>query len=216
MYISIIIAALILSVSIANVKATGLSRSDIVEHPEYVCMNYGDEPDMKDLCDWINICDDTGEVNSTSEFCIGEAISNPPGPATCPTGYHSTDDDETGLCYTNAKGCEYEGYIFRPDNRTCGEILDVCHQYPDLKECTVTINLGTPENYNQSDCEYTVPDFCFKPYVASGYMSNGTLNLGTNLDCRDVNVTDFRVTVQDRHTFDRDYDGIGCENNETD
>ena len=31
-----------------------------------------------------------------------------------------------GLCYTNVGGCEYEYLIFRPGNRTCGEIQDVC------------------------------------------------------------------------------------------
>ena len=134
----------------------------------------------------------------------------------CPPGFHSDDDDESGLCYTNAKGCEYEGYIFRPDNRTCGDILDVCRQYPDQKERTVTINLGTPENYNQTGCERSVPDFCFKPYERPGYMMNGTWNSGNDMSCWDINAKNFRVTAQDRHNFDTDYDGIGCENNETD
>ena len=65
MYISIIFVISILFIPTADVLASGLSRSDIVDHPEAVCMHYEDEPDMKDLCDWINICDDTGEVNST-------------------------------------------------------------------------------------------------------------------------------------------------------
>ena len=112
MYVSVIVMAVVitgLAVPLANVNATGLSRSDIVDNPEAVCMNYGDESEMKDLCDWINICDDTGEVNSTHEFCTGEAVSNPPGPSGCPEGFHSEEDDESGLCYTNEKGCEYEG-----------------------------------------------------------------------------------------------------------
>ena len=213
MYISIIMAALILSVSIANVKATGLSRNDIVEHPEYVCMRYGDELDMKDLCDWINICDDTGEVNGPDDFCTGETISNPPGLGGCPTGFHSMDEDESGLCYTNAKGCEYEGYIFRPDNHTCGEMRDVCQEYPDVKECRVTIDLSTPNNDDSGKCERSVPDFCVAPHRAGGYMQNGTWDSGSHVYCHDLNMTDFRVTVQDRHNFDKDWDGIGCENN---
>ena len=40
--------------------------------------------------------------------------------------------------------------------------------------------------------------------------------LGNDMSCWDINAKNFRVTVQDRHNFDRDYDGIGCENNETD
>jgi hypothetical protein len=212
MYISYIFIIAVLLTPIADILASGLSPSDIDTHPERVCMNYGDEPEMKDLCDWINVCDDTGEVNSTDEFCTGEAVSNPPGPGGCPEGFHSVDDDETGLCYTNAKGCEYEGYIFRPGNHTCGEILDVCREYPDQKECKVTINLGVP--YNEApwnECEPSVPDFCVKPYERPSYMFNGTWNSGNDLECWDVNMTDFRVTVQDNHNFDRDYDGIGCE-----
>ena len=134
----------------------------------------------------------------------------------CPPGFHSVDDDESGLCYTNAKGCEYEGYIFRPDNRTCGDILDVCRNYPDQKECTVTINLGTPENYNLNDCEYSVPNFCIEPYKQSEYAMNGNWISGTHLHYRDINFTDFKVTIDDwhRHNFDRDFDGIGCENDQ--
>jgi hypothetical protein len=211
MYISYIFIIAVLLTPIADILASGLSPSDIDTNPEGVCMNYGDEPEMKDLCDWINICDDTGEVNSTDEFCTGEAVSNPPGPGGCPEGFHSVDEDETGLCYTNAKGCEYEGYIFRPNNKTCGEILDVCREYPKQKECTVTINLGTPLN-NDYGCEGSVPDFCVKQYRPSGYMQNGTWDIGTDLDCRDVKMRNFTVTVEDRHNFDRDYDYIGCEN----
>jgi hypothetical protein len=208
----LIVAGLVATVPLANVNGSGLSRGDIDTSPEALCLNYGDELDMRDLCNWINICDDTGEVNSTHEFCTGEAVSNPPGPGGCPEGFHSVDDDESGLCYTNAKGCEYEGYIFRPDNKSCGEILDVCRNYPEQKECKVTINLGIP--YNEApwnECESSVPDFCIEPFRESGYLYNGTLDAGTDLNCHDVNMTDFRVTVQDRHNFDRDWDGIGCE-----
>lgn len=210
MYIPYIFIIAVLLTPITDILASGLAPSDIDTNPEGVCMNYGDEPELKDLCDWINVCDDTGEVNSTDEFCTGEAISNPPGPGGCPTGFHSVDDDETGLCYTNAKGCEYEGYIFRPDNQTCGEILDVCREYPDQKECTVTVNLGIPQNHGYG-CEYSIPDFCVVQYRPSGYMQNGTWDRGVHVDCRDLNVTDFRVTVQDRHHLDDDYDLIACE-----
>ena len=214
MYKYILVIAILLT-PIVDVLASGLSRSDIATSPEYTCMNYGDEPDMKDLCDWINVCDDTGEVNSTNEFCTGEAVSNPPGREGCPTGFHSVDDDESGLCYTNAKGCEYEGYIFRPDNKTCGEIVDVCQEFPQVKDCRVTIDLSTPDN-KDFKCERSVPDFCVPPYRQGSYMQNGTWEMSVNLHCSQVNMTDFRVTVQDqyRHHFDYDFDGIGCEKEE--
>ena len=31
----------------------------------------------------------------------------------CPKGYHSTDDDETGQCYSNDNGCESDTLIFK-------------------------------------------------------------------------------------------------------
>lgn len=215
MYISYIFTIALLLTPVVNVLASGLGASDIDTNPEGVCMMRIDQPEWKDLCDWINICDDTGEVNSTDEFCTGEAVSNPPGPGGCPEGFHSVDDDESGLCYTNAKGCEYEGYIFRPDNKTCGEIVDVCREYPEVKDCRVTIDLSTPRN-SEYGCETSVPDFCVKQFKPSEYAYNGTWIQGTDLDCRDVNMTDFRVTLDDRerHHFDYDFDGIGCENKE--
>jgi hypothetical protein len=203
------------STTMSAVYSSALSTSDIDTSPERVCMHYGDEVEMKDLCDWINICDDTGEVNSTHGFCTGLIMSDAPGREACPPGFHMTDDDESGLCYKNIgpSGCEYEDLILRPGNRTCGEIENVCQQYPDLPACTITINLGAQENFNHNECELTVPDYCFEPYSESYYLANGTNVKGVNLSCRDVNVTDFKVTIDDqhRHNFDGDYDGIGCE-----
>jgi hypothetical protein len=82
MLITITIAAVLSSASIAitNVNASGLGISDFAEHPEQVCATYGDRPEMKDLCDWIDICDDSGKVNSTSKFCTGKAVRGIPYP----------------------------------------------------------------------------------------------------------------------------------------
>jgi hypothetical protein len=91
-----------------------------------------------------------------------------------------------------------------------------CESYPDQKECTVTINLGIPEN-DDYHCESSVPDFCVKPFERPGYMFNGTWNSGNELSCRDVKpLSDFRVTIEDqaRHHFDRNYDDIGSSSNE--
>ena len=71
---------------------------------------------------------------------------------------------------------------------------------------------------NTNDCERSVPDYCIKPYEPSGYMFNGTWNQGNDLSCYEIkSISDFRVTIEDisRHHFDSDYDGIGCENNDS-
>lgn len=77
--------------------------------------------------------------------------------------------------------------------------------------------LKVPDNENPSKCERSVPDFCIEPYVEVGYMFNGTAIEGNDLTCYAIKpLSDFRVTIEDneRHHFDRDYDGIGCENND--
>jgi hypothetical protein len=38
-------------IPLANVNASGLGLSDFVEHPESVCISYGDGPEMKPVCD---------------------------------------------------------------------------------------------------------------------------------------------------------------------
>jgi hypothetical protein len=137
-YISIIVALVIIisttTVSIQNVNASGLGVSDIANHPEAVCILYGDLDDMKDLCDWINICDDSGEINSTSEFCTGKAVRNIPGVG-CPVGYHSNEDDESGLCYDNDLGCQHDYLIFNNDKTSCIEYKIQCEYNPDHPLC---------------------------------------------------------------------------------
>ena len=100
---------------------SALSRSDIDRAPEGVCIMYGDEPGMKSVCDWINVCDDTGEINSTHKFCTGEAVRDIPHElgGGCPEGFHWIDEDESGLCFTNVGGCEYDGMVFTNDKQGC-------------------------------------------------------------------------------------------------
>jgi hypothetical protein len=87
-----------LATPLANVNASGLGISDFAEYPEQVCVTYGDRPEMKDLCDWIDICDDSDKVNSTSKFCTSKAVRNIPyPPGGRPKGFHSVEDDESGL-----------------------------------------------------------------------------------------------------------------------
>lgn len=80
--------------------AAALSLSDFHRNSEGVCMTHGDKAGMDVLCDWINISDDKGRINSTHKFCIGDAVRNiryPPGG--CPEGFHRVEDVEAGLCY---------------------------------------------------------------------------------------------------------------------
>jgi hypothetical protein len=215
--IGIIIAILVSATTLPNVYASGLGRHDFDDHPEEVCIKYGNDPEMEDLCSEVDICDEDGELNSTHGFCTGEIVSYLQGFSGCPEGYHSYDDDESGFCHDNDLGCKYEGMIMRPNQRSCGSIEDVCKKYPDSEGCTVTRHLGVHNNEDPQNCERSVPDHCIEPYVETLYSPNGTQIQGNDLSCYDVKpLSDFRVTIEDtkRHQFDNDYDGIGCENND--
>jgi hypothetical protein len=50
----------------------------------------------------------------------------------------------------------------------------------------------------QRDCDASYPDFCIPPPPP-------------DLDCPDINGTDFTVQGTDPHGFDADGDGVGCE-----
>jgi hypothetical protein len=116
----VVVAILLSSLTTAAAFGSALSRSDIGRAPEGTCIMYGDEPGWKPICDWINICDDTGEVNSTHEFCTGQAVRNLPYPPDgCPEGFHSNEDDESGLCYPSSEGCEYDNMILTNDKKSC-------------------------------------------------------------------------------------------------
>ena len=52
----------------------------------------------------------------------------------CPEVFHSTDEDESGQCYTYTKGCEYEGFVLTKSEYTGA---DICREYAidcDLNE----------------------------------------------------------------------------------
>ncbi|MBA3283696.1 MAG: hypothetical protein H0U27_01370 [Nitrosopumilus sp.] len=52
----------------------------------------------------------------------------------CPNDYHTVDEDESGQCIPNTKGCP-TNMIFRPDYDTCGPKEVVCLDHPELTEC---------------------------------------------------------------------------------
>jgi hypothetical protein len=60
------------------------------------------------------------------------------------------------------------------------------------------VMVGTIASPLQSECDASYPDVCIPPPPP-------------DLDCGDVGATNFTVLRPDPHGFDRDRDGIGCE-----
>ena len=154
-----------------NVYGTALMKSDIGRSPEGVCITYGDEPDMKDLCDWINVCDDNpgDRINSSHKFCTGEAVRNilyPPGG--CPEGFHSEEDDESGLCYTNEEGCE-DGIVFTNDKQSC-VYDDACEGYSLGNNCVSKEFYCSINDTNKQD----VREYCFSDEDDCNLQLNGS------------------------------------------
>ena len=56
----------------------------------------------------------------------------------------------------------------------------------------------TVSSASQINCDPSYPDVCIPPYPP-------------DLDCGEIPHKNFRVMGDDRHGFDRDNDGIGCE-----
>lgn len=54
------------------------------------------------------------------------------------------------------------------------------------------------QSVGQNNCDPSYPDFCISVYSA-------------DLDCGQIPYHNFRVFPPDRHGFDSDRDGIGCE-----
>jgi hypothetical protein len=146
-----IIIILLTSSTIAAAFATALGPSDFPDHPERYCVSYGDT-DLQRCAD-VDICDEEGEVKPDDKFCTGKAIRNPPGPESCPEGFHWTEDDESGLCYTNVGGCEYDDLTFNKDKTGCIDV-DFCKMFPNSRECLdkdTHCNLYPNADYCKSD-----------------------------------------------------------------
>lgn len=58
---------------------------------------------------------------------------------------------------------------------------------------------GKITDNSRAKCDPSYPDICIRPYPP-------------DLNCQDIPDRKFRVTGSDPHKFDRDRDGIGCEN----
>jgi hypothetical protein len=71
----------------------------------------------------------------------------------CPEGYHTRDDDETGQCYPNERGCKWDNYIFLEggeygEGDRCAVLYGICHkdEYKEREECIEYCNKD-PEHF---------------------------------------------------------------------
>lgn len=64
----------------------------------------------------------------------------------CPEGYHNVDDEETGQCYPNEEGCEYDDYVLLTDrpgkDDRCASLYYLCSPIG-----------GTAEERNHPACD---------------------------------------------------------------
>jgi len=131
----------------------------------------------------------------------------------CPDGYHTVDDDETGRCIPNSDGCP-DGMIFRPDGETCGYKEDLCQDNADLDGCVETpqeCNNGKDDDADgMTDSED--PDCEQQPSCDPSYPNHCISSPPPNLKCDEIPFDNFKVNSPDPHDFDRDSNGIGCEN----
>ena len=83
-----------------------------------------------------------GFGNGDPETCFAETFINGKWEWKCPKGYHNVDDDETGQCYPNEGGCEYDDMVLltnRPGKGDrCASLDYICGEngeYPNHPKC---------------------------------------------------------------------------------
>jgi hypothetical protein len=69
---------------------------------------------------------------------------------------------------------------------------------PEQEQSSFTTKESTSIPTPKVICDPSYPDLCIPPYPP-------------DLDCADVQFSNFRVLQPDPHGFDTDYDEIGCE-----
>jgi hypothetical protein len=156
------------------------------EGPDNDCLL---NPDLPKCASNEGECPD-GFFNNEDDQCVPEGG--------CPDGYHTIDDDETGRCIPDSDGCP-EGMIFRSDGKTCGDKEIVCEDSLELDACAET------------SCDPSYPDFCIAP-------NQPDLNCQDDdgiLESNEIPHKNFKVGKDDPHDFDRDGNGIGCEEDES-
>jgi hypothetical protein len=79
------------------------------------------------------------------------------------------------------------------------DTLETAELPPCKSELNASLCSVTPPAQDETlDCDPSYPGLCISP----------TSNL---LSCEDINAVNFQVLYPDRHDFDRDGNGIGCE-----
>ena len=147
MYISTILAALVLTLTVItiglanSVYSATTNDTDDINKPLYrqiqeLRINPHFAPDESSMFDAYQLHCIPGEDQECPEgFGSNEDatcfVSKKNG---CPDGYHGEDDDETGQCYPDTKPC-WPGMIRYPSDRAapaveaCGDTEDVCKKY---------------------------------------------------------------------------------------
>jgi hypothetical protein len=204
--IVLIIVALVTAVPATNVNASGPALSDFrIGNQEHMCVFFGDQEDMKDLCDWLDICDDSGNVNSTHGFCTGKTVRNIPYEkgGGCPEGFHWVEDDETGLCYDNALGCKYDYLIFTNDKKGCIE-NDSCESGTSMSQTCVSKEFFC-SIVGARELKYShTGDYCFSNEDDCIRQMNGSkcdLPAYTSTELEGVEVGPISQYVNDRQIF---------------
>ncbi|HEU4824820.1 MAG TPA: carboxypeptidase-like regulatory domain-containing protein [Nitrososphaeraceae archaeon] len=100
----------------------------------------------------------------------------------------------------NAKAA-YEGILVisqQPTTVISETTRNVINQ--EINQNTRVVIDDDDDGDNGRDCDPSYPDVCIRPYPP-------------DLDCGDIQYTNFRVLPPDPHDLDREGDGIGCETN---
>ena len=67
-----------------------------------------------------------------------------------------------------------------------------------IESSEISQESSTSITTTDANCDSSYPDVCISPFPP-------------DLDCNEIAYSNFRVFQPDRHGFDRDNDGIGCE-----
>jgi len=100
-----------------------------------------------------------------------------------------------GIAYESSTGLN----MITGEKKTSGVGADkwIQQEEPKSESITQTPTYVEPKT-TSSSCDSSYPSVCIPFYPP-------------DLDCGEINYTNFRVIGNDPHGFDRDNDGIGCE-----
>ena len=77
-------------------------------------------------------------------------------------------------------------------------IDDKLEQITQTESSEISQESSTQITTTDTKCDSSYPDVCISPFPP-------------DLDCSEITQSNFRVFQPDKHGFDRDNDGIGCE-----